>query len=105
MNNTTKDPTLEDGLTLPGRRQMLKSGVALAAVSLLPRNITPAQAQTGQSTTKSHASTTLDGRRRLGQLAVSSIGPGVQNMSRTYQTTIPTRAEMLNIYQDHGVYS
>jgi len=46
------------------------------------------------------------GRRRLGSLEVSSVGLGVQNMSRTYQTTIPNRPEMLNIVRtafDHGV--
>ncbi len=37
------------------------------------------------------------GKRKLGKLEVSSIGIGVQNMSRTYQTTIPTRTEMHNI--------
>jgi aryl-alcohol dehydrogenase-like predicted oxidoreductase len=37
------------------------------------------------------------GRRRLGALEVSSIGLGVQNMSRTFQTTIPSRPEMRNI--------
>jgi aryl-alcohol dehydrogenase-like predicted oxidoreductase len=37
------------------------------------------------------------GRRRLGALEVSSIGLGVQNMSRTYQTTVPYRPEMINI--------
>jgi aryl-alcohol dehydrogenase-like predicted oxidoreductase len=37
------------------------------------------------------------GRRKLGKLEVSSIGLGVQNMSRTYQTTIPSRPEMHNI--------
>src|SRR3954471_11494498 len=45
-------------------------------------------------------------RRRLGSLEVSAVGLGVQNMSRTYQTTIPTRAEMHNIIRtafDHGV--
>jgi aryl-alcohol dehydrogenase-like predicted oxidoreductase len=45
-------------------------------------------------------------RRRLGTLEVSSIGLGVQNMHRTYQTTIPSRPEMLNIIRaahDHGV--
>ena len=36
-------------------------------------------------------------RRRLGTLEVSSIGLGVQNMHRTYQTTIPDRAEMIRI--------
>ncbi|WP_313514503.1 hypothetical protein [Pseudomonas sp.] len=36
-------------------------------------------------------------RRKLGSLEVSSVGLGVQNMSRTYQTTIPNRAEMHRI--------
>jgi aryl-alcohol dehydrogenase-like predicted oxidoreductase len=37
------------------------------------------------------------GRRKLGALEVSSIGLGVQNMHRKYETTIPNRPEMLNI--------
>lgn len=49
----------------------------------------------------------LSGRRKLGKsLEVSAIGLGVQNMSRTYQTTIPNRKEMHNIIQkafDNGV--
>lgn len=36
-------------------------------------------------------------KRRLGTLEVSSIGLGVQNMSRTYQTTVPSRPEMIRI--------
>jgi aryl-alcohol dehydrogenase-like predicted oxidoreductase len=36
-------------------------------------------------------------RRRLGSLEVSSVGLGVQNMHRTYQTTIPDRGEMIRI--------
>ncbi len=46
------------------------------------------------------------GFRKLGTLEVSSVGLGVQNMSRTYQTTIPTRAEMIGIIRtafDRGV--
>jgi aryl-alcohol dehydrogenase-like predicted oxidoreductase len=46
------------------------------------------------------------GRRKLGSLEVSAIGLGVQNMSRTYQTTIPSRPEMLKIIRaayDRGV--
>jgi aryl-alcohol dehydrogenase-like predicted oxidoreductase len=45
-------------------------------------------------------------RRKLGALEVSSIGLGVQNMHRTYQTTIPDRAEMIRIIRaayDRGV--
>ncbi len=48
----------------------------------------------------------VNGRRRLGSLEVSSVGIGVQNMSRTYQTTIPSRPEMHNIIRtafDRGV--
>jgi aryl-alcohol dehydrogenase-like predicted oxidoreductase len=49
---------------------------------------------------------TMNGHRKLGSLEVSSLGLGVQNMSRTYQTTIPTRSEMFNIIRtafDQGV--
>jgi len=49
----------------------------------------------------------VTGRRKLGgTLEVSSVGLGVQNMSRTYQTTIPSRSEMLSIIRsayDRGV--
>ena len=48
----------------------------------------------------------MSGRRRLGSLEVSSIGLGVQNMSRKYETTVPYRPEMINIIRsayDQGV--
>ncbi len=48
----------------------------------------------------------LPGQRRLGKLEVSSIGLGVQNMSRKYETTVPYRPEMINIIRtafDRGV--
>lgn len=48
----------------------------------------------------------VKGRRRLGSLEVSAIGIGVQNMPRTFQTTIPTRSEMHRIIRaahDRGV--
>lgn len=46
------------------------------------------------------------GTRKLGSLEVSSIGLGVQNMSRKYETTIPYRPEMINIIRsafDNGI--
>jgi aryl-alcohol dehydrogenase-like predicted oxidoreductase len=49
---------------------------------------------------------TLAGRRKLGALEVSSLGLGVQNMSRTYQTTVPSRPQMIDIIRaafDRGV--
>ena len=99
MNNKRNNRNQNDGPVLPGRRQVLKAGMALAAASLLPLNIGRAQDQTEQTTTPI-------GRRNLGSLEVSSIGIGAQNMTRTYQTTIPTRPEMINIIRtafDHGV--
>ncbi|WP_199321857.1 hypothetical protein [Leptolyngbya sp. FACHB-321] len=48
----------------------------------------------------------VSNRRRLGTLEVSAVGLGVQNMSRTYQQTIPTWSEMFNLIRtafDQGV--
>ena len=61
----------------------------------------------GQTTTpRNSAAAQVSGRRKLGALEVSSVGLGVQNMSRTYQTTVPHRPEMINIIRtafDRGV--
>lgn len=83
-----------------GRRGLLGAGLALPALAATAASArTPVQAaQTAQVTPPD--------RRRLGTLEVSSIGLGVQNMTRTYQTTIPTRPEMINIIRtayDTGV--
>lgn len=46
------------------------------------------------------------GKRKLGSLEVSSVGMGVQNTSRKYETTIPYRPEMINIIRtafDNGI--
>lgn len=79
-----------------GRRSFLTAAGALAVAPLLaaPAGAAPA------------APANLTGKRRLGALEVSPLGIGVQNMSRTYQTTIPTRAEMFAIIRtafEHGV--
>ncbi|PHV39055.1 aldo/keto reductase [Janthinobacterium sp. BJB304] len=71
--------------TSTGRRGFLLAAGSLTAMPL----ISSAQSQTVRAT--------VEGRRKLGQLEVSSIGLGVQNMSRTYQTTIPSRPEMHRI--------
>ena len=59
-----------------------------------------AQAQTQPGSANSArltATAQISARRKLGQLEVSSIGLGVQNMHRTYQTTVPARPEMIDI--------
>lgn len=75
------------------RRDLLLAAGTLAAAA----NVRGAQAQTATQTGTAAASTSEIGRRKLGTLEVSSVGLGVQNMSRTYQQTVPTRAEMHNI--------
>ncbi len=87
-----------------GRRSFLLSAGALAAVPLLG-GAAPHSAAQAPAPGRSPAPSAI-GRRRLGSLEVSSVGLGVQNMSRTYQTTIPTRSEMINIIRtafDRGV--
>jgi aryl-alcohol dehydrogenase-like predicted oxidoreductase len=85
-----------------GRRSFLVSAGALAATPLLGGIAAPVFAQTPSTPT---APGTM-GRRRLGKLEVSSVGIGVQNMSRKYETTVPYRPEMINIIRtayDRGV--
>jgi aryl-alcohol dehydrogenase-like predicted oxidoreductase len=85
-----------------GRRGFLGAAGSLAATSLMGA----AGAQASGQAAGTRGSMTKTGRRKLGKLEVSSVGLGVQNMSRTYQTTIPSRPEMLNIIRsafDHGV--
>ncbi len=73
------------------------SGAAVASAGLLGA----AQAQAAAGTTAGSgdpaSSVEIHARRKLGQLEVSSVGLGVQNMHRTYQTTVPARPEMIDI--------
>lgn len=91
------------------RRSILKTaGLALAGSALLPFNsLAKSNSATPIVGNKELTPATLMSKRKLGaSLEVSSIGLGVQNMSRTYQTTIPSRLEMYNIIRtafDKGV--
>lgn len=89
-----------------GRRGFLSAAGSLAAAPLLVVTGSKAPAQEAAQGTGVNSTASLSGRRKLGSLEVSSLGLGVQNMSRTYQTTIPTRPEMINIIRtafDRGV--
>ena len=86
-----------------GRRGLLGAGLALPALAATAATSVGARAPAQAART---APVTPPDRRRLGSLEVSSIGLGVQNMTRAYQTTIPTRPEMINIIRtayDTGV--
>ena len=76
----------------------------MAGGALLPTAGKTSASADGTNNTPSKAQVTT--RRKLGTLEVSSIGLGVQNMSRKYETTIPSRTEMHNIIRtavEHGV--
>jgi aryl-alcohol dehydrogenase-like predicted oxidoreductase len=87
-----------------GRRGFLRAAGSLAAMSLLVGTRSQASAQATSS--EGPAAKPASGRRKLGSLEVSALGLGVQNMSRTYQTTVPYRPEMIDIIRtafDRGV--
>jgi aryl-alcohol dehydrogenase-like predicted oxidoreductase len=94
----------KDGISAMGRRGFLGAAATLAAAPILAGATSQARSQTDGADS---ANTRSSGeRRKLGTLEVSSIGLGVQNMARTYQTTIPSRPEMIQIIRaahDHGV--
>ncbi|KGO90979.1 aldo/keto reductase [Flavobacterium subsaxonicum] len=90
------------------RRSVIKTaGLVLAGTALLPLDTLALSVGADDNSGKdSKTPSTASGKRKLGSLEVSSIGLGVQNMSRTYQTTVPSRPEMHNIIRkayDNGV--
>ncbi len=96
--------TIENGPTI-GRRGLLAAGAGLALAPLLVGGTTSPAAAQATGSGGAPAASPL-GSRRLGALEVSSLGLGVQNMHRRYETTVPYRPEMLNIIRtafDQGV--
>lgn len=103
MKKSAKDQLNEPAMQ--SRRKFLVTGAGVAAASLLP---TVAQATQGEQHAASGRPQQWSnlGTRKLGKLEVSSIGLGVQNMSRKYDTSVPYRPEMINVIRsafDHGV--
>lgn len=71
------------------RRGLLAAAGALAAVPLV--GTAYAQTETPSTTPASGVASGDIPHRMLGSLEVSAVGLGVQNMSRTYQTTTRAR--------------
>jgi aryl-alcohol dehydrogenase-like predicted oxidoreductase len=91
-----------------GRRGLLMVTGALATAPVAGHALGQASAAGAGGSTGPVGSiaSQVAARRRLSTLEVSSVGLGVQNMHRTYQTTIPYRPEMINIIRtayDRGV--
>ena len=103
MNDSKSTALHSERPDATGRRDFLiKAALVSATLSLtsVPGAASQPQGPASGQTPK------LSGRRKLRSLEVSSVGLGVQNMSRTYQTTVPYRPEMINIIRaayDHGV--
>lgn len=91
------------------RRNVLKTGLAVAGGSLLASQANARQRMLGQRQDDAPTQTTLPAnpRRKLGGvLEVSAVGLGVQNMHRTYPTTVPYRPDMIKLIRkafDSGV--
>lgn len=86
------------------RRGFFASAAGIAAAPLLIGSQAPSFAQSPGS--GGIAGPRPNDRRMLGRLEASSIGIGVQNMSRKYTTELPYRPEMINIIRkafDRGV--
>ncbi|CAM3189983.1 aldo/keto reductase [Vibrio diazotrophicus] len=78
------------------RRSFLTKGATLAAATMLPSIASATQTTASNSTLRKTSQTQLP-IRKLGNLEVSSVGIGVQNMSRKYDTSVPYRPEMIRV--------
>lgn len=108
MEKMQNDHVQETGPAMLGRRKFLITGAGVVAASLLPHVSSASQEQDSKRGTGavSPQQTASLGKRKLGALEVSSLGLGVQNMSRKYETSVPYRPEMINVIRaafDHGV--
>lgn len=84
-----------------GRRSLLLGAGELTAAAMLGRSTMTATAQANGTPVAQGIE-----RRMLGSLEVTSIGLGVQNQARKYDTTVPYRPEMIALIQaayDYGV--
>src|SRR5688572_17092608 len=95
MNMDRSITTSSEGLN---RRDLIRTGLLLAGGAVLPACKAPSKSSAAVGDTEMGQATMVRGRRKLGgRLEVSSVGLGVQNMSRKYETTIPSRPEMHRI--------
>jgi aryl-alcohol dehydrogenase-like predicted oxidoreductase len=86
-----------EGLAQPSRRQLLGAGIALAATSLLPRNLAHAK---GQEALKANTpQSALNARRRLGSLEVSSLGLGCMGASALFRP-LPGKHTMISVIRN-----
>jgi len=109
MPHNKDDISVDQKPRMPQRRKLLIAGAGVAAATLMSPAMgveKAANASPGSGSGNAGPGFSPAGKRKLGNLEVSSIGLGVQNMSRKYDTSVPWRPEMVNIIRDaydHGV--
>ena len=109
MNRDQHERHTEGGSIALNRRTFLAAGLGAAPLLALTTGARGLGASPEtQSTAEGQARSgpARDDRRMLGDLEVSSIGLGVQNMSRKYETTVPYRPDMIDVIRaafDQGV--
>ena len=104
MTDDTKNQEIEHKEIDQQRRNLLAGipAVAAAAVVLGPGQALASTTQNGHKERR----IAPPGRRMLGNLEVSELGLGVQNMHRTFHTIVPDRDDMIKLIRsayDHGV--
>jgi aryl-alcohol dehydrogenase-like predicted oxidoreductase len=105
MKNPKENQPQVEGADVRRRDFLTKAAFAGAALALSSAPTAASQLQAAPSGAGILAPK-LSGRRKIGSLEVSSVGLGVQNMGRKYETTVPYRPEMINIIRaayDRGV--
>src|SRR5699024_9173120 len=83
-------------------RKAALTGSGLASVPFMGF-ASQSQSEKNNSTTEPAS---INDKRKLGSLEVSSVGLGVQNMHRRYETAVPYQPDMINIIRtayDRGV--
>lgn len=105
MSRYTDELSPDNKPLMPQRRKLLIAGAGVAAATFMSQasaveHTSGSLQHSRRNTPGLHSGTSAPGKRKLGTLDVSSIGLGVQNMSRKYDTSTPWRPEMVNIIRD-----
>lgn len=104
MSNKQRFTDDADVPSMPARRKLLIAGAGVAAASLVSHVYATEKIASAGGQSNLHSA--APDKRKLGNLEVSAIGLGVQNMSRKYDTSVPWRPEMVNIIRqafDRGI--
>ncbi len=99
MKDIRESQSRSDVPSSSDRRKIIGVGIGLAATNIFSQSSAAAPKKNDIDVDRSTRNSALESRK-LGNLEVSSIGMGVQNMHRKFTTTIPYRPEMIKILRE-----